>query len=334
MKKIFIISMSILFAIGILCGIFAIDVANDVHKIRIKEPVVVEVADGASANKIADMLKEKGVIRHPFVFRQQAKKGGYSGSFKPGTATITPGMSYTDIMQLLTESNRDMVKITIPEGYEVRQIEDKLVEAGLIDRERFDSLLKAGNFNYKFLNDIPDRENQLEGYLFPATYYISKQADEREIIEMMLDAFDRNFKAEYYERAKELNMTVDEIVTLASIIERETSLEEERPLVSGVFYNRIRDNMKLQSCATVEYILKERKAKLSTEDLKIDSKYNTYMYDGLPIGPIACPGTKCIEAALYPADTDAKYFVLGKDGKHIFSKTYEEHLKAKKEAEQ
>lgn len=130
-----------------------------------------------------------------------------------------------------------------------------------------------------------------------------------------------------------MNMTVDQIVTLASIIERETNVPEERAKVAGVFYNRINSNMKLQSCATVQYILKDRKAKLSNADVQIDSKYNTYKYSGLPIGPIASAGEECIKAALYPEKTTAKYFVLGKDGKHVFSDTYQQHLAAKEKAE-
>ena len=123
-------------------------------------------------------------------------------------------------------------------------------------------------------------------------------------------------------------MTLDNVITMASIIERETNSDTERAKVAGVFYNRLKQNMKLQSCATVQYVLGERKAVLSIADTQIDSPYNTYLYSGLPAGPIANPGIDCIKAALEPESTDYLYFVAGKDGKHIFSKTYEEHLAA------
>ena len=154
---------------------------------------------------------------------------------------------------------------------------------------------------------------------------------EHEIIDLMLQAFNNQFKDEYYDRAAQMGMTVDQVITMASIIERETDSEAERSKVAGVFYNRINSGMKLQSCATVQYLLGERKPVLSIADTQIDSPYNTYIYPGLPIGPISNPGIACIEAALYPEQTDAYYFVQGQDGQHIFSNTYEEHLAAMKE---
>ena len=144
----------------------------------------------------------------------------------------------------------------------------------------------------------------------------------------MLKTFDNMFKQEYYDRAAEMGMTVDEIVTMASIVERETNADSERAKVAGVFYNRKNSGMKLQSCATVQYVLGERKPVLSIADTEIDSPYNTYKYAGLPVGPICNPGEECIKAALYPEATDAYYFCLSKSGEHIFSATYEEHVAA------
>jgi UPF0755 protein len=144
----------------------------------------------------------------------------------------------------------------------------------------------------------------------------------------MLKTFDSMFTEEYYNRAAEMNMTVDQIVTMASIIERETNSDEERAKVAGVFYNRLNSGMKFQSCATVQYILGERKPVLSIADTQKESPYNTYLHSGLPIGPICNPGEACIKAALYPESTDAYYFCLSQSGEHIFSKTYEDHVKA------
>lgn len=144
----------------------------------------------------------------------------------------------------------------------------------------------------------------------------------------MLKTFDQKFTDEYYKRAQEMGKSVDQIITMASIIERETDSDTERAKVAGVFYNRLNKGMKLQSCATVQYVLGSHKPVLSIADTEIDSPYNTYKYAGLPVGPIANPGEDCIKAALYPEETDAFYFCLGKNGEHIFSKTYEEHVAA------
>jgi len=305
------------------------NIRADYHCTELSESVTFKIESGMSARKIADLMKEKGVIKYPEAFLYYAKKEGYAKRFKAGSITIEPGLGYTQIFDILIQDNRNVTIVTIPEGYEVRMIIDKLEKEGVIDREKFISLLDASRYDYEFLKDIPKRNDNLEGYLFPDTYYIYPEDTEEDIIKMMLDEFDRHFPEEYYNRAKELNMSVDDIVKLASVIERETDAPEERAKVAGVFYNRLKKKMKLQSCATVQYILKERKPNLSVEDTRIDSPYNTYRNEGLPVGPIACPGAECIEAALYPEETKALYFVMGKDGKHIFSETYEEHLKAK-----
>jgi len=193
--------------------------------------------------------------------------------------------------------------------------------------------------NFREAQENPQRENKLEGYLFPDTYFFDPKAGERAIIEKFLDNFDAKFKPEFYERAKELNMTVDEVIILASIIERETALPEERPIVSSVFHNRLKSSdpnlKKLESCATVQYVLYKTqgkmKEKLSDEDTKIDHPYNTYLYEGLPPGPICCPGLASIEAALYPdEESEYLYFVAKGDGSHEFSRTLAEHLEAVK----
>lgn len=315
--------------IVVFLGVFFSVIQSDYKKISLEETVTLKVENGMGASAIADMLKENGVIKYPKAFLFYAYKDGYIDRFKAGSITIEPKSGYTDIFDILIQDNRDLIKVTIPEGYEVRMIIDKFEKAGVIDREKFIKALDSSKYDYEFLKDRPKRNDNLEGYLFPDTYFIYPEDTEEDIVRMMLDEFDKRFKSEFYQRAEELDMSIDDIITLASIIERETDNDNERKKVAGVFYNRINKDMKLQSCATVQYILEERKPNLSTADTKIDSPYNTYKYSGLPKGPIACPGIECIEAALYPEDTDALYFVQGSDGKHIFSKTYEDHLKAK-----
>lgn len=321
----------IIFIIAIIVIVIAITagiILSDSHGVKLADNTVITVDSGDGSAAVAQKLKDSGIIKYPLVFRIESKLGGYDGRFLPGDAEITNGMSYKDILELMVSDNRNTEKITFPEGYTVKQMRDKLAEAGLIDVDKFDAALNPDDYDYRFLKNLPDRENKMEGYLYPSTYYISKGMSEHDIIDMMLKEFDARFKDEYYTRADELNLTVDEVITMASIVEAETDSDTERAKVAGVFYNRLRAGMKFQSCATVQYILGERKPVLSIADTQIDSPYNTYLYSGFPIGPICNPETACIEAALYPEDTDAYYFVLGKNGEHIFSKTYEEHMAA------
>lgn len=313
----------------IIAAALTIDIKKDISGISPADSVEITVDNGESGISVINKLHKNGIIKYPMFFKMKAKSSGYITQFKPGNAVFESGMSYDDCMRLLASNNRNMIKVTIPEGYEIRQIAELFAEKGLFTEKDFYTAANEKTYSYRFLEDIPDRENRLEGYLFPNTYMISETASAHDVINMMLAEFDKTFTDEYYTRAAELDMTVDEIVTLASIIERETNIPQERAKVAGVFYNRLNIGMKLQSCATVQYVLKERKTNLTNADISIDSKYNTYKYSGLPMGPIASAGAECIKAALYPEDTTAKYFVLGSDGKHIFSDTYQQHLNAK-----
>lgn len=303
-------------------------VMRDMKHIAISEDKTVDIPEGAGAGIVAEILNDNGIIKYPTFFKLSSKIGGYDGSYKPGLVTIHKDMSYKDILNALVVSERNAVKVVIPEGYTVKQIASTLDEAGICSQAEFFAALDPSLYDYRFIKDIPDRENRLEGYLFPATYEFMPNSSAQTVVDTMLKSFDEVYTDEYYERTKAVNMTVDEVVTMASIIERETNSKGERAKVAGVFYNRLNSDMKLESCATVQYILGENKPVLSVSDTQIDSPYNTYLHYGLPIGPIASPGADCIKAALYPEKTDAFYFVLGDDGKHIFSKTYEEHLDA------
>ncbi len=288
----------------------------------------VEIAEGEGMDAAAQKLYAIGAIKYPMLFKLQAKLGGYDANIQPGAATIANNMSYHEILELLITQNRETTKVVIPEGYEIKQIAEKLCEAGLVTWNDFYAALNPADYDYRFLENLPEREMKLEGYLFPATYEIPAGMSAHDIVDLMLAAFNNQFKDEYYDRAAQLGMTVDQIITMASIVERETDAQSERAKVAGVFYNRRNSGMKFQSCATVQYILGERKPVLSIADTQIDSPYNTYLYADFPLGPICNPGMECIEAALYPEQTDAYYFVLGKNGQHVFSRTYEEHLAA------
>ena len=296
------------------------------------EDIEIYVPSGASTGDIATILAKENLINYPLLFRVISKNRGNDGLYREGAHILNGSMNYEKMMETLKQDtvNNAVTTFTIPEGYEARQIAEALSQKGLVDKDRFLELVDKGDFNYLFLKDLPKRDNRLEGYLFPDTYEVFVNSSEEEIISKMLDRFEQIFDEEYYLRAEEIGMTVDEVIILASIIEREAMHSDEMAIVSGVFLIMLnsREYYRLESCATVQYILGERKKVLSTRDTKIDSPYNTYMYGGLPVGPIASPGKLSIEAALYPADVEYLFFVADDDGRHIFTKTYEQHLKA------
>lgn len=301
-------------------------IVSDVTGVDIRQTVTAEIPKGAGTSMSAEILGAAGAVKYTAILKAAIR----GITVQPGKIDIKPGMSYKEIGALLADPNRAGIRVVIPEGYELRQIVDEFVKAG-IDREEMTAAVNSVDYKYDFVKEIPERENRLEGYLYPDTYYISETTTAREAVDMMLAQFDKVYDKALRAQAKGRGMTTDEVVTMASVIERE-AVGDERGQIAGVFYNRIEKGMKLQSCATVQYILKERKAQLSLEDTRIQSPYNTYINSGLPIGPIASPGRDCIGAALYPEETTALYFVLGKDGQHVFSDTYEQHLKAKEAA--
>lgn len=294
-----------------------------------KKTVAVTIPEGTGTGGIADILVQNKLIDNAGVFKLQSKTKGLDGKYKAGEYSLSPGMSMGEIMITLIAGKSNTERFTIPEGYDIKRTTEKLASEGIINAEAFAKEIETGQFNYKFLESAPAGPNRLEGYLFPETYDIYTTATEHDIIDKMLAQFDKVFTKEYYARAKELNLTVNQVITLASIIEREAKVPADRPIIASVFYNRLKINMPLQSCATVQYILGEQKPVLSIKDTKIQSPYNTYLNAGLPPGPIASPGADSIKAALYPAQTDYLYFLAKGDGSHAFSKTYEQFLKDK-----
>jgi len=318
-----------------------LDVAAIKASINEETGIQVEIPTGSDTGVIAEILKEAGVIKRPFLFKFISKFNGYDGRYKSGKHIVDKGLEYKEIMEILCD-NPVTTTVTIIEGKNTKQIAETLSEKKLIDEESFLEACNTEEFDYKFLDEIPDnpdRKNKLDGYLFPDTYFFDPTGGPKAIIQKFLDNFNLKFKEDFYSRAKELNMTVDEVIILASIIEMETANPEERAIVSSVFHNRLKSNnpdlKKLQSCATIQYVLYDTqhkmKEKISDEDTKIEHPYNTYLHEGLPPGPICSPGLASIEAALYPdEESEYYYFVAKGDGTHHFSKTLEEHLQAVK----
>lgn len=296
--------------------------------------VLVEIPSGSSTSKIADILFEKGLILNKSIFRYYAKTMGSDSSLKAGKFNLSTGMNVETLIKEISKGtkNENTVRFTIPEGYEIRQIAEKLDKEGIVKGERFLELVSdKKNFEdkYDFLKEL-DENQSLEGFLFPSTYEIYKGSKEEEIIEKMLSQFQKVYNKDVAPKLEETGLTLNEAITLASIVEREGKLDSERPLMSAVFHNRLNQGMYLQSCATVQYILGERKEVLTNEDTRTPSPYNTYIHEGLPPAPIASPGEASLIAAVNPADVDYLYFVLtGDDGSHTFTKTYKDHLNAK-----
>jgi len=291
------------------------------------------IPSGSTTRDIADILYEKGLIGSKLLFRIKSKSGGFDGTYMQGDYTIAIGTDYEEIMTILQSGKvfQESLKITIPEGYTALQIAEEAQKAGICTVDEFITEMNNGKFDYSFINDLPDREYRLEGYLFPDTYFISKDGAARELIEKMLARFDEIYNEFVRDNAEKSSYSMDQLITIASIIEAEIMADTERNIASGVIYNRLDMGMKLQMDATVQYAQGSRKEVVTYDDLSIDSPYNTYKITGLPLGPISNPGKASLIAAVTPEDHDYLYYVL-KDrtsGEHFYTASYNEFLNAK-----
>ncbi|MFU0783408.1 MAG: endolytic transglycosylase MltG [Thermoanaerobacterium thermosaccharolyticum] len=291
----------------------------------------VVIPSGSSTVEIAKILRSNNLIRSEWFFILRARIYDNGVQMKAGKYLLSSNMTTDEIIKKLKDGKSmvDTVKFTIPEGFTVSDIADRLQEMGIVSKDKFLSEAQNGEFNYDFLKNVPkDRPDRLEGYLFPDTYIVKEGTNEHDIINLMLSRFDEIYKSYIKGNEKNVGLSTDKVIIVASMIEKEAKIDKDRPLIAGVIYNRLNKNMKLQIDATVEYALGKHKDKLLFNDLKIDSPYNTYLHYGLPIGPISNPGLKSIQAALNPAKHDYYYYVAKGDGSHIFSKTYIGQLEA------
>jgi UPF0755 protein len=296
------------------------------------ETVLISIPSGSGTASIGDILVSNNIISSASNFKLLSKIGGNDGKYKAGEYSLSPSMSYQEIIDSLIAGNSNTTRFTIPEGLTLSETEDKLASNNLINIDAFKDAVENSTFDYKFMSLLPNGSNRLEGFLYPETYDVFTTASEEDIINRLLSQFDKLVTDEYYTRATELGYDMYDIVTIASLIERETRVSVERATVASVIYNRLAINMPLQIDATVQYALAEHKERLSYSDTEVDSPYNTYQNTGLPPGPICSPSIDSIEAALYPEDTNYYYYVLKPEmnGAHNFSNTYEEFLKNKK----
>ena len=294
--------------------------------------VTVTIPDGAGTETIAKILKENDLISSVFGFKLTSKLEGFDGTYKQGTYNIDTGMTKRQIMELLQSGKvAEDLQLMVPEGYTVKQIAAKAEEAGICTAEEFLNEVNNGTFDYEFLKDLPDRQYRLEGYLFPDTYFLSETHTAHDVIDLMLKRFDQMYTEEYRNAVASSGKTLDEIITLASMVEKEIKLPEERARAAGVMYNRLRDGITLGIDATVLYAVGKTAGDLTQDDLNIDSPYNTRKNYGLPLGPISNPGEASFKAALYPEEHNYLYYVVeavGKDN-HVYCETYDEFLNAK-----
>ena len=281
----------------------------------------ITIRRGMTFKQVAQLLGDKEIIRGINRFILLGKFSGAFPKVKAGEYELSSDMTPLQVLDTLTEGKVKQYKVSIPEGYTVFQIAEILEIRGITNREAF--LEKCSSSQYASSLEI--EADSLEGYLFPDSYLFSKALKPENIIEAMVRRFRRVFTSQYSERANELGFSDHEILTLASMIEKEAAIPWERFLVSGVYHNRLKRNMMLYSCPTVIYGIKDFNGNLTKRDLERYTPYNTYFIQGLPPGPICNPGREAIVAALYPAITEYLYFVSKNDGSHHFSSTLEEH---------
>jgi UPF0755 protein len=298
---------------------------------------IIKIPYGSSTSQIADLLKNEGYIQDTAVFKLISKIMGFENEYKAGKFIISKGMNYYALMLVLAGDplKNPTQDVMIPEGKTLLETAKILGEQGYIDPDKFLALCERMPTQYTFLSELavsPDRKYPLEGYLYPDTYKMDEGWTEQMLIDTMLYEFDRNFPHNYYDRAEELGMTIDQVVTLASMIEAEAKYPADLKLISSVFHNRLKGDLKLLQCdATIQYARVYeglgRTPSVLYKDLEIAHPYNTYKHPGLPPGPICSPRKPAIEAALYPAETNYLYFFATPEGANIYNETYEGHLR-------
>ncbi len=285
---------------------------------------IVSVSPGENFTALAAKLKKNGIITHTAKFKLLAVIKGMDKKLKAGEYPLSADMTPTEVLDVLVSGKSFLYRLTIPEGYTLRQIAGEVAKNELGRSDEFVAL--ATSSDYAANLDI--KADTLEGYLFPDTYYFPKSVSEGTIIRKMVDRFNEQFPKVWRLRADELNRSVHEIVTLASIIEKETGDPSERPIIASVFHNRLKKRMRLESDPTVIYGIPNFDGNIKRIHLLTHTPYNTYKIKGLPPGPIANPGRESIRAALYPAETDFLFFVSKKDTTHHFSTNIKDHRKA------
>ncbi len=320
MKKRFAFVFTALVLAGILYGVVHIFMPLPSEH----QSVEIEIPKGATYRQVAEILSQNRIIRDKNLFLLLGRLYGIDRKIRAGYYSLSGPSNLLDLLELLRKGRIVEYDITVIEGDSLQEIAAKLSEKGILPERDFWQLATDKAFLVAHSIDAPS----LEGFLFPDTYRIPKGADPKEVVEMMIHNLRDQFTEKLRARAAEIGMTEREVLTLASIIEKEAATDEERPLISAVYHNRLRKRIPLQADPTAIYGIKNWGEKITADDLRRKSPYNTYIVNGLPPGPIASSGLKSIVAALYPADVPYMYFVSNNDGTHRFSVTAEEHAAA------
>ena len=286
--------------------------------------VLITIPSGSSFVSASQLLVDAGVVKSLRVFVFLGKIKGLSNSIQAGELMFDTGMTPNQVLEVLARGKAVSYQVTIPEGYNVGMVTALLAQKGLGEADRFLELALDPDFSRGL--GVP--ANSLEGFLFPDTYSWPKGLSEEDILGRMVARYKNVFTEAMRSRASDIGMTELEVVTIASIIEKETGAPQEREQVSAVFHNRLKKGYRLQTDPTVIYGLKDFNGNLTKKDLQTDHPYNTYTRSGLPVGPIANPGEASLKAALNPASVSYLYFVAKGDGTHVFSNTLVEHNKA------
>lgn len=290
-----------------------------------KGPAIrVIVPKGASFSAATDSLHGAGLVGSPVLFKLYARAKQTDRNIKPGTYLIKRGTPWSEILAALHGGHGLVNTITIPEGFTISRIAPLIAQALSVPLDSVNAAVR----DTAILRRLEIPTPTLEGYLFPDTYAFPDGTRPRDAVLEMVRRFEREWKPEWTARLSEISRSRHEVVTLASIVEREAKIPAERPVIAAVYYNRLRENMLLQADPTVQYAHGKHAPRLLLKDLEIDSPYNTYKYPGLPPGPIASPGGPSLTAALFPANVTYRYFVAAPDGHHEFRNTLEEHNRA------
>jgi UPF0755 protein len=288
---------------------------------RPAQPQTVVIARGMPFGEIAATLGEQGVVAHPLGLRLLAKLRGVESRVEAGEYAFPAHESPGEVLDRLVEGRGQIARwITIPEGFTAREIAAALQARGLGPAREYDAWFLGNSIEL-----YGTRTVNLEGFLFPDTYLIPMPATPEVTARIMVDEFRRRLPADAQARARALHLSVPQVIAVASLVEREAKADDERPLMAGVYYNRLRLHMPLQVDASIEYALPSHATEITSRDLAIDSPFNTYRHDGLPPTPIANPGSPSIQAAFHPQASGYLYYVYKGDGHHAFARTYAEH---------
>ncbi len=297
----------------------------NLFSINIGSSSTFEIREGQKVSDILNELKDKNLIKDKYVMLGYLKFTGKGSKLKAGFYSMTKTNTPVGVIDILISGKTTMKKITIIEGWTNNQIKDYLVKEGVVQESEFDKAL-ARKWDYDFLRQTKD----LEGYLYPDTYYVPYNVTSDNLIKIILDNFNKKLNKDLKESIKEQNKNLSEIIILASIIEKEVPYEKDRAIIAGIFYNRLLIGMPLQSDATINYITGSNNPAPTFDETRTVSPYNTYLNKGLPPAPISNPSISAIKAAIYPEKTEYFFYLNRQDtGETIFSVTYEEHLRNK-----